>query len=105
LPDPEVYSITWTENARRSLREHVAYLKANQAQRPEAWVERIFDRVEQLSTFPNLGPAWEAGGDPSLRRLVVAPHVLIYKVQAESATIAILALRHGAQDPLNAEDL
>ncbi len=87
--------IRWTTEASSNL-EHIGLRIA--ADSPEAalqTVRTIFERIEQLVTFPYRG---RAGREQGTRELVFhpLPYVAIYRVN--DSAVEILHIWHGAQD-------
>ena len=58
-------------------------------------VRTIFERVEQLVTFPHRG---RMGREEDTRELVLAPlpYIVVYRVK--DSAVEILHIYHGAQD-------
>jgi toxin ParE1/3/4 len=87
--------IRWTPEAASSL-EHISLRIAED--NPEAalkTVRIIFQRIEQLVTFPHRG---RIGREEGSRELVLSPlpYIAVYRVT--DSTIEILQIWHGAQD-------
>lgn len=87
--------IRWTPEASSNL-EHIGLRIAEDS--PEAalkTVRTIFERIEQLATFPNRG---RIGREDGTRELVFSPlpYIAVYRVK--ESTIEILHIWHGAQD-------
>jgi addiction module RelE/StbE family toxin len=62
-----------------------------------AVVERLFESVEHLATFPHMG---HAGRDEGTLEWVVPrlPYIVIYEVHADRDEVIVVAVVHGAQD-------
>ncbi len=63
----------------------------------KAVVERLFESVEHLATFPNMGHAGRDGGtlEWAVPRL---PYIVVYEVRTEQNEIIVAAVVHGARD-------
>jgi toxin ParE1/3/4 len=87
--------IRWTSEASSNL-EHIGLRIAED--NPEAALETvrsIFERIEQLVTFPNRG---HMGREHGTRELVFSPMPYIAVYRVKESTIEILHIWHGAQD-------
>ncbi|WP_372998767.1 type II toxin-antitoxin system RelE/ParE family toxin [Lutispora sp.] len=62
-------------------------------------VERIFDAVEKLWRFPNVGREVPAVNDPKIREILLYNYHIIYK--ADEDYILVLTIVHGARDLRN----
>jgi len=87
--------IRWTTDASADL-EHISIRIAKD--NPEAALKTartIFQRIEQLVTFPHSG---RIGREEGTRELVFSPlpYIAVYRLQ--ESTIEILHIWHGAQD-------
>ena len=62
-----------------------------------AVVERVFESVEHLATFPRMG---HVGRDAGTLEWVVPrlPYIVIYEIHAERDEVIVVAVLHGAQD-------
>ena len=86
--------IRWTPEASTDL-EHISLHIAES--NPEAalkTVRNIFERIEQLASFPNLG---RLGREEGTRELVCAPLPYLVVYRLKDSVIQILHIWHGAQ--------
>ena len=62
-----------------------------------AVVERLFDSVEHLASFPQMG---HAGRDEGTFEWVVPrlPYIVIYEIHADRDEVIVVAVVHGAQE-------
>ena len=62
-----------------------------------AVVERLFESVEHLATFPHMG---HAGRDEGTFEWVVPrlPYIVVYEIHRERDEMIVVAVVHGAQD-------
>jgi toxin ParE1/3/4 len=60
-------------------------------------ISRIFESVERLGAFPELG---RIGRDPGTREWVIPglPYIAVYEVDREGDQLTVIAVFHGAQD-------
>jgi toxin ParE1/3/4 len=57
-------------------------------------VTEIFERIEQLSVFPNRG---RAGREEGTREVALSPLPYLAAYRVRESTVEILYIRHGAQ--------
>ncbi|MBI2678350.1 MAG: type II toxin-antitoxin system RelE/ParE family toxin [Candidatus Koribacter versatilis] len=77
----------------RAIRDYIA------ADSPEAaarTLSAIFQKSEQLRSFPEAGPVAGKWGRRPYRELVAGSHRLIYEIQG--STVFVLGVLHGRQD-------
>ena len=63
----------------------------------KAAVERLFESVEHLASFPRMG---HAGRDEGTLEWVVPrlPYIVVYEVHPERNEVIVVAVVHGARD-------
>jgi toxin ParE1/3/4 len=63
----------------------------------KAVVERLFEGVEHLASFPHMG---HAGRDEGTQEWVVPrlPYIVVYEIHADRGEVIVVAVVHGAQD-------
>ena len=87
-------NIRWTEEAAANL-EHISlYIAEDNLEAALKTVSTIYERIEQLSTFPNRG---RMGREPGTRELVLSPLPYIVAYRVKESTVEILHIWHGAQ--------
>jgi toxin ParE1/3/4 len=60
---------------------------------------KLVDHAQLLSDFPELGVRYQKR--PNVRRLLVKPYFIYYRVRQETQTVEILDFWHGArQEPI-----
>lgn len=59
-------------------------------------IDRILDRAERLSTFPELGVRASEAEDENVREIFEASYRILYL--AQPSRVDILAIVHGRQD-------
>lgn len=91
--------IRWTEPAVIDLENIRDYISRDLEYYGLIVVERIFDAVEKLSRFPNIGREVLETSDPNIREISLNNYRIIYKVDEDY--ILILTIVHGARDLRN----
>jgi len=89
--------VNWTEPALEDLEAIQAYIAKDSNFYARQFIERIFDTVKTLETFPEIGRRVpEAEERIDVRELIFSGYRIIYFIQLES--ISIIAVIHGRQD-------
>jgi toxin ParE1/3/4 len=90
------YRVAFVTRARRQLNAQTAYLIDRNPVAAQRLLQRVDDARRQLADFPRSGPP---AVTPGLRRLILAPYVLTYRIQG--SVVEILDFRHERQTPFN----
>jgi toxin ParE1/3/4 len=88
-----VRRIRWTPEASDQLEAAVKYIQQDNFAAARRVAEAVFDRIQQLATFPGIGRPGEIEGT---RELVISPYVVVYRYTNE--IVEILFIWHGRQD-------
>ncbi len=99
------HEIVWSDNAKRGLRISQSDYEDLRAGGGRKTVAAILRSVAQLAQFPRRAPVHPRLEDPSIRRLVIKSHIVVYRVWDDPPTVQILAVRHGRQLGLSIEDV
>jgi toxin ParE1/3/4 len=86
--------IRWTHRALRALDSIAEYIAQDRPEAASRTVERVWDRVSELSRFPDSG---RPGRIPGTRELVVSGTLLIVPYRVREGRVEVLAVLHGAQ--------
>lgn len=89
--------IRWTEEALRWLREIRDYIARDNPEAARRTAAGIVDRVEILSTFPQLGQRYEGMTDREVRILLYGHYRIAYLVTTER-DVQLLGIFHGTLD-------
>jgi plasmid stabilization system protein ParE len=96
------YRVIYAPSFRDDLARQLDFLRAERVPDDiiERWFDRLFERVDQLSQWPNLYPvderlSRELGFD--VRKLIHGNFVITYQVDDEREGIHLLAMVHGAR--------
>lgn len=88
--------IEWTELALDRVAEIARYIALDSVSDAERWVDKLFDYVGRLETFPESGRHLpELASRPEIRELLAGNYRIIYKVTPK--TVYILTIRHSKQ--------
>jgi plasmid stabilization system protein ParE len=91
------FKIIWSWQARDDLREIVTFIAANNPPVAESFGLRLMAKVDLLEELPQIGRVVPEEQDENIREIILPPYRIIYRVLAESRTIAIVRVWHGAR--------
>jgi toxin ParE1/3/4 len=85
--------VAWAESALAQLEQLVEYIGREDLAAAYAIRDRIVERVEQLRSFPELGPTGKRG----TRQLVIVGTSYVASYRVRSDVVHIVAVWHSAQ--------
>lgn len=87
------YQVVWSPKAIEDVDEITSYIAKDSVAYAAAVVRKILDTTRNLSRFPLSGRIVPELGDPAIREKLVYSYRIIYRVEAETITVA--AVIHG----------
>jgi plasmid stabilization system protein ParE len=98
------YRVIITPTVLAAIEKQAEYI-AKQAHAPlhaSRWFERVFAVADSLAEMPERFPIAEESTRQSIfvRRVSIDGYFLLFTIDEQSATVAIVAARHGRQLPL-----
>jgi addiction module RelE/StbE family toxin len=90
------YEIIYRERAKKDLREIFEYIAYDNLDKAIDFTAYIKTTIENLSGYPYLGITIE---NSNLRKIIVPPYLIAYKIIETTQTIDITEIRHGARKP------
>ena len=88
--------IIWSPDAVDSVRDIATYIALDKPIIAREWAEKIFDKVEVLSDFPETGRVVPEIGRNEIRELIHGRYRIIYKIELKE--ILILTIKSFRQD-------
>ena len=85
--------ITWTEPALAQLDDIAEYIALDNPMAASNLVRRVFEAVEQLANFPEVGRRPPEFPDSAYRELVVPPCRIFYRAEGDTVFV-IHVMRH-----------
>ena len=79
--------LVWTEPALIDLDEVAEYIALDNPSAASNYVQKVFDRVERLATYPNSGKRPEELHRTTYREVVVPPCRIFYRVEKSNVII------------------
>ena len=87
--------LIWSPLAIKRLSEIAKYIAMDNPVTAERWVDKIFDKVEKLSDFPERGRVVPELNNKIIREIIIGNYRVIYKM--ETNEISVLTVRHVKQ--------
>lgn len=90
-------TINWTEESLRWLDEIYAYIAADNPDAAYRTIDGIYERVQILETFPEIGYMYRHPDNRSIRILLYGHYRIAYLIKPD-ASIDVLGIYHGSLD-------
>ncbi len=87
--------IHWSPLAIERASEIAKYIAQDKPSAAEKWVNKVFSKVKQLESAPEIGRMVPEIGNDRFRELLYGNHRIVYFIEKDQ--IAILTIRHGKQ--------
>ena len=87
--------IIWTEYAIEDLRLIHEYISKDSKRYADRFIEKLFERVDQLESFPKSGRVVPEFNSDSIRELIEGNYRIVYKIS--SSQVAIIRVHHAAR--------
>ena len=87
------YKLTWSEEALEDIDSIAAYIEKDSPVYAKAVVSKLFEKVEILTNFPELGRVVPEINNENIRELFIYSYRLVYKTTSDA--IMIIAVIHG----------
>ena len=88
-------SAHWSEAGLTELKAAETELALRSPRFAQAFVSRVFDRVDMLGTQPLIGAEVPEYGDPAVRELYEHPYRIVYRVEDER--VDVVAVVHSSR--------
>jgi len=87
--------IVWSPLAVERASEIVDYIAQDRTSAADKWIHKVFSRVDQLRSNPEIGRIVPEINERQFRELIYGNYRIIYHI--EKKQISILTIRHGNQ--------
>ncbi len=87
--------VIWTEYAIEDLRLIHEYISKDSKRYADRFIEKLFERVDQLESFPKSGRVVPEFNSDSIRELIEGNYRIVYKIS--SSQVAIIRVHHAAR--------
>ena len=88
-------NIVWSPLAIDRASEIAGYIAQDKPSAAEKWIKKVFSKVEQLKTSPEIGRIVPEISNNQFREIIYGNYRIIYRIEARQ--ISILTIRHGKQ--------
>ena len=92
------YQVILSALALEDLERIVSHIAADEAEAALRMGTRLLDLAESLYQLPHRGSGVRQR--PGVRKVVLRPYLIFYRVNDEKRRVEVLRFWHGAQDPL-----
>ncbi len=76
--------IKWSKKAADSFESYVEFIASDKAETAEKWALNVFERVESLLEYPNIGRSLKSKPNSGLRELILDKDFLVvYRIGKE----------------------
>ena len=87
--------IIWSPLAVDRASEIAEYIAQDKPSAAERWINKVFTKVDQLKSSPQVGRIVPEISDDQFRELIYGNYRIIYRIEVKQ--ISILTIRHGKQ--------
>ena len=87
--------IIWSPLATDRASDIASYIAKDKPTAAKNWIDRLFAKVEQLESSPEIGRIVPEINDRHCRELIYGNYRIIYRI--EDKQISVLTIRHGKQ--------
>lgn len=93
----EQIDVVLTESALADLVDIEDYISQDSPSIARKFISQIFDKIDILSTFPELGKIVPELKDRTIREILIKKYRVIYKFAENENTINIVRIVHGSR--------
>jgi toxin ParE1/3/4 len=94
------YRVIWTQAALADLRDLVRYIARDDQKVAKQFGELIIGKISSIQAFPRMGRMVPEYREDYLRELIVSPYRIVYEIDDEKLTLAVLRIWHAARGRL-----
>ena len=87
--------IIWSPLAIDRASEIAEYIASDKPSAANKWITKVFSKVDQLESSPEIGRVVPEIGNEQFRELIYGNYRIIYRI--EKNQVLILTIRHGKQ--------
>lgn len=100
------YDVDIAPAAADQIREAFYYIYERSPQNGQAWLRKLYQKMESLETLPHrCGAIREYDAfEEDVRELLHFSHRVIFTVDEDDSTVKVHAVRHAAQDELQGDE-
>jgi plasmid stabilization system protein ParE len=91
------FKLTWSPSAQLDLKDIVGFIAEDSPSAARRFAKSLLQVVERLADFPESGRIVPEFNDPAIREVIRRPCRLVYRINREEHTIAIVRVWHAAR--------
>ena len=91
------FTLTWSPTAKLDLWDVLSYIMDFNPSAAARLAQTVFDKIEQLSGFPESGRIVPELADPYIREIIIRPCRIVYRVHTANRTVEIARIWHAAR--------
>lgn len=91
------FKIIWAPSAILDLKDIVSFIAESSPENSVRFVQNIFQRVEQITNFPESGRTVPEFEDPGVREIIRKPCRIIYRLKSDDRIVEIVRIWHAAR--------
>jgi plasmid stabilization system protein ParE len=99
------YSITWSQLALGDLNDLVTFIAQDNVTAARKLGNRIINKVGAISSFPEIGRVVPEFKCETIREILTKPYRIVYELDHETHTLAVLRIWHNSRMPLVGWDI
>jgi toxin ParE1/3/4 len=99
------YSVSWTARSLDRLRSILDYIAEDNPDAALGMVDRISERVSNLSQTPEQGSLYRESALEGLRQIYVRPYRVVYLVDHAGERVRVMAIQHVRECALLPQEL
>lgn len=81
-------TIVWSKKAASSFESYVDYISIDSPETAEKWAVKIFNKIEGLLKFPNIGKTIDEKNDARFKEIIIDKnYIVVYKLLKEKCVI------------------
>ena len=91
------FKLIWAPSAILDLKDIVSFIAESSPENSVRFVQNIFQRVEQITNFPESGRTVPEFEDPGVREIIRKPCRIIYRLKSDDRIVEIVRIWHAAR--------
>ncbi len=100
----KTYVVIVAKTATLAMDEQARLIMADKPIAAAKWIDRLWDKIESLETFPHRNPVSEEESRVlgfEVRKLLFGAYLIFYRIQEEKVRVEVVRFRHAARLPEN----
>ncbi len=99
------YSITWSQLALGDLKDLVSFIAKDNSTAAKKLGNHIINKVETIASFPEVGRIVPEFKRETIREILTKPYRIVYELDHDTHSLAVLRIWHTSRKPLDGWNL